>query len=63
MYLCHYIESYHDRLGRRVSVFQRGNYRYELSQGAKHLRWFDDMSLDDVRRCLEAEGYVPCESD
>lgn len=56
MSICHYIESYRDPAGLRVSVFQRGNYLYELSAGAAHLRWFHNMSLTDVRASLTANG-------
>jgi len=57
--ICHYIEAYRDPEGRRVAVWHRGNYLYELSLvPCTHLRWFDDMSLDEVRSLLSAEGYT-----
>lgn len=58
MSVCHYIESYIDREGARVSVFQRGNYLYELAKQVRHVRWFNDMSLDQVREWLNDNGYV-----
>lgn len=58
MSMCHYIESYRDKVhGRRVSLWQRDHYMYELATGATHIRWFNDMSLDEVRDELKANHY------
>ena len=51
--MCHFIEAwYHPELCQRVILWQRADYCYELSAGTKHIRWFDNMSLDDVREFL-----------
>lgn len=58
MYICHYIASYRNAVGDRVSVYHRGNYLYELAQLGRHLQWFNDMSLDEVVASLQADGYL-----
>lgn len=60
MYICNYIASYNDNvLGRRVALWQRGNYLYELSHAAQHIRWFHDMSLEDVHKWLAENYFTP----
>ena len=58
MRFCTYIASYRDIYGTKVSVFQRDHYLYELTQGVKTIRWFNDMSLDEVTTLLHNAGYV-----
>lgn len=58
MYICHYIASYLNIDGDRVSVFHRGNYLYELVRVGRHLRWFENMSLDEVVASLQSDGYA-----
>jgi hypothetical protein len=58
MSFCFYIESYRDTEGNRVSVFHRDNFLYELTSQVKHVLWFTDMSLDQVRQWMCDHGYT-----
>lgn len=58
MTICNYIESYIDKVrGRRVNLWQRGDYLYELAQGASNVKWFHDMGVEEVREYLSQNFY------